>query len=82
MFILRRISSDGKTEMNFNLGKSYVLISDPERVEREIKELDLMPETYAVIFSNDGKDYYPCFRGQHNYIMCSDGRTFAKINEL
>lgn len=80
MFILRKITGDG-VELNFDLGDSYTLIHktrNPKDWER-LKDMD--EKSFAVIFYNGGADMVQIFKGQTNYVMTGEGKTFGKIYE-
>lgn len=89
MFILRVYDGDG-LESNSILGSSYNLIrkdsqekefnrfcaSDPAAEKSGLKD-----SAFAIISYNDGCSWRFIYRKQHNYIMASDGKTFAHLIE-
>jgi len=84
MFILRKISGDG-IQMNFDLGKSYTLLTE-EQNPKDFKSLK-----DKTVYSNDDCIYgFVCEEGgkehqlsssQKSYIMTSDGKTFANVSK-
>ena len=85
MFILRKISGDG-IQMNFSLGKHYVLTTRDNA--EEFKKLSLAfwdkedpEETYGYISDQEG-NLHALFNGQFNYIMTQSGATFANVSEV
>lgn len=85
MYTLRKIFKDG-VEANIALGNSYNFVTK-ERSEEEftkIAKITFDTETeeeriYAFITSEGGKEFYPLFTNQLNFIMTDSGRTFANL---
>lgn len=87
MFILRNIA-DGH-QSNTILGESYNLVekeSNPQEFTRAfdnwhgaIVPRDDDHSTYGFIIYEKGSKMYPLYKNQYNYIMISDGNTFANI---
>jgi hypothetical protein len=84
MFVLRKITGDG-VQMNFSLGESYTLIlkeNNPEDFKRASLAVwtEENPEnTYGFVSKPDGQ-FIALFKKQFNYIMTSDGNTFANVS--
>lgn len=84
MFVLRKINGKG-IQSNLCLGKDYVLLrqEDGEEFNKTVKLEyyfeSLRDDIYAFITYNDGKDVLPLYKSQQNYIMLSDGKTFANV---
>ena len=83
MFVLRKISSDG-VQLNFSLGESYTLVTEetnPKEFERSSLAFwkEAKPEnTYGFVSDQQGR-LFPLFKNQWNYIMTSNGKTFANV---
>ena len=87
MFILRRITSNGK-ESNTYLGASYNHVrksENPEEYEKT-REVYLGPrvegadaEIYGFIIYDNGKEIIPLRTRSSYFIMASNGQTFANI---
>ena len=85
MFVLRKFSGEG-IQMNISLGASYTLVTK-EHNPKEFAETSLIfwkekePEnTYGFVSDGNGK-IFPLFKGQFNYIMTGDGKTFANVSQ-
>lgn len=72
------------------VGESYNYVNkeiNPEEFSRVFKswhgDLDIpeenSPETYGYIVYECGSKIMPLYKGDYNYIMTSDGKTFANI---
>lgn len=92
MFILRKITSDG-LENNVYLGESYQYVNreihkeefarcykvvfdieDAEKMHKEHKST-----CYGIISYNEGKKLITLSTNDLNYIMSSNGQTFANL---
>lgn len=84
MYTLRRISGNG-VEMNFALGDSYTVVSKqsaPEEFEKNMNDfVDAYPggEIYAFVWTVNGTDVYPLFKGQQAYVMTPGGCTLSNL---
>jgi hypothetical protein len=82
MFILRRITSDGR-ESNTILGETYHLIDkeiSPEDFGETKKRCDPDEEgVYAYIGYGNGESLMAMYKPSHYYIMTSNGKTFANL---
>ncbi|WP_300440615.1 hypothetical protein [Christiangramia sp.] len=86
MFILRRITSRGQ-ESNEVLGKSYDKIFSWQTEEENAKEFKALLEPmahpddiYGFVIFEKGSNYRPLYKKSDYFIMCSDGKTFERIN--
>ena len=84
MFILRKINGLG-IQSNKVIGTDYVLLRKGDGKEFE-KTMELEPyftslkeSIYAFVIFNDGHDVLPLYIDQQNYMMSSDGNTFANL---
>lgn len=87
MFILRKVE-DGH-QSNTIVGDSYNFVSkeaNPEEFTLAFKSWhgaisvpEEDSETYAFLIYEGGQKIMPLFKKQYNYIMTSDGKTFANI---
>ena len=83
MFILRKITESEGAEMNFDLGKSYTLITK----EGQPKEFQKIAEHHeadvgiisAFVTTEDGMHCHYIYESQENYIMTESGKTFARV---
>lgn len=85
MFTLRKINGKGM-EMNFFLGDEYNIIykeRHPEEFEAFVKTVGLDPDTarqcYGYVTHADGSKHQCLYKKQQNYIMTTDGKTFANV---
>lgn len=75
MFALRKITGNG-SELNFDLGDYYVLITkerSPEEFEDKMKD----HPSYAFICWKDG--VLPLYKNQKNYIVSESGKTYDNL---
>lgn len=86
MFILRRITSEGR-EGNQVLGEGYNTVFDHQREPENQKEfqelLDPWPakeEIFGFVVHNKGSNIIPLYKKSTYYVMCSDGKTFDRIS--
>ena len=87
MFILRKVQ-DGH-QSNTIVGDSYNFVSKESNHEEFTRAFEswhgaLIPieensDTYAFLIYECGQKIMPLFRNDYNYIMTSDGKTFANI---
>jgi len=87
MFILRKVANGH--ESNTIVGDSYNFVSketNPEEFTLAFKSwhgaisiAEEDSETYAFLIYECGQKSMPLFKNQYNYIMTSDGKTFANI---
>lgn len=82
MFILRKITKAGK-QINFDLGSDYNFIHNEHNSEdfkSSVKGFKLDDkDIYGLIVYNDGAKFQCLFKGQHNYIMTDNGKTFDRL---
>lgn len=87
MFILRVYTAKEKVESNTILGKSYNLVrktENPIEFERILNDLfsrlneDVI---YAFIIYDQGAEFRPLYKDQHNYVMTDSGKTFSNVSE-
>ncbi len=86
MFILRKVTGSG-IQSNTCLNKVYNLITEEEKEEfdctmklDDYRDEETKSKIYAFIVYNEGSEIIPLYKAQRNYIMCSDGKTFANIS--
>lgn len=48
--------------------------------ENEVKPVEGFGSVYAFIVSEGGKEIYPLFKNQRNYIMTDSGKTFSNLS--
>lgn len=83
MFILRSITKRGN-ESNITLGSKYSLITEADNNEdfKAIQSLtagqSTNSEVYAYLEDENGSKI-PLYKGQRNYIMTENGRTFSNL---
>lgn len=92
MYTLRRITQEG-VEHNSFLGKTYTVVDSRKSLEtfKETGERfwehypkgepisDEDQETHAFVTSNEG-EMIPLYKNQQNFIMTSEGKTFANLS--
>ena len=79
MYTLRIINKNGN-QFNQNLGDNYhVIRKGQENFEEAKKPAVTNDNTFAVIIYNDGKDVFPLFSDNENYVMTDTGKTFEKL---
>ena len=79
MFALRKITGNG-SELNFDLGDYYVLITkerSPEEFEDKMKDHPSYDEAYAFIYWKD--EILPLYKNQKNYIVSENGTTYSNL---
>lgn len=79
MFALRIINEDG-SEVNYDLGKSYVftpISKVEERYAQSPEEFPYSEDVYAVVTGEDGP--YPLTNGTKVYIVTDRGATYANL---
>lgn len=79
MFVLRKITSNG-SEMNFNLGNSYTLVTKErslEEFENKMKDNPFYSNIYAFIYGKD--EILPLYKDQKNYIVSENGATYSNL---
>ena len=85
MYTLRKITGE-HVQINISLGKSYNYVGkleSPKEFERTLEEIfkrlneDII---YAFISDEDGRNVYPLYSTQKNYIMSESGKTFANVS--
>lgn len=90
MFVLRKINGSG-IQSNICLNKVYNLVNnyDVEQFQRAYSAFthgatptdDCSEEKiYAFIIYDEGSRIEPLYKAQKNFIMMSDGKTFANIS--
>jgi hypothetical protein len=80
MFVLRKISAEG-IQLNFSLGSSYTLVrkdENPKEFERQLGNCPHPENTYGIIHGENAQPHY-LYANHHNFIMASDGKTFANV---
>lgn len=85
MFILRKLfkehNKNAYTESNEILGDSYTTVTEHnEGWETLAKDWDhIGQKIYCFILHDGGSKVIPLYQDQGNYIMTSDGNTFANV---
>ena len=84
MYTLRKISKNGKYQMNVCLGKNYTLTT--RESEKEFKEYEEMrglgkDENIFAFVTGDSTGVLSLKKTQHNYIMTESGATFDNLNK-
>ena len=84
MYTLRKISKNGKYQMNVCLGKNYTLTT--RESEKEFKEYEEMrglgnDENVFAFVTGDSTGVLALVTTQHNYIMTDSGSTFDNLNK-
>ncbi len=86
-FILRKVTDD--SEANICLGENYNVINrllDPETFNRTLDRWTggvINPDTeniYIFLVCDDDSKVIPLYRTQRNYVMVSNGSTFANLS--
>lgn len=86
MFVLRKITGSG-IQSNICLNKVYNYFnteSNPEEVKKtlqlkQFKESE-SDKIYGFVVYDEGSKIEPLYMAQQNFIMMSDGKTFANIS--
>jgi len=82
MYTLRKISKNGKYQMNICLGKGYTLTT--RESEKEFKEYEqlmgISDDNVFAFISGDSTGVLSLVKSQKNYIMTESGATFDNLN--
>ncbi len=83
MFALRKVSKHGKPEFNLCLGESYTVIreeTDKEEFDKLLSTIDDKAAIYGAIIYNNGAGVNFLSRGEWNYIVSENGKTYSNVS--
>lgn len=86
MFILRKVRNGEQS--NYMLGASYKIEakSPTNNLIERSQGMGLQDESIkmlkALVVNEKGTDMMPVYENEDAYIMCSDGKTFDRINRI
>jgi len=86
MFILRKLFKEHEknqySEHNEIIGSEYSTVTEHnEGWDHLIRDYDddVKPKVYCFVIYEAGSCIIPLYKGQGNYIMTSDGKTFSNL---